>query len=169
MNDHDIIIVIDDDRIYNNFLIERFLHYHKEHPNTVLCGSGCDINRLTNNIVTHNTNKKLPRGNFLIESGYVDILEGCCGFLLNKKLCPFNHNEIFSLNPKDVKYYVDDVWFSGFLTVNNIAIYMIKNEKDETRSINNDIYQLCDRLRLGKNVECVKYFTEKYNIWTSKN
>jgi hypothetical protein len=166
MSDEDIIIVIDDDRNYNNRLIETFLSYHNEYPNKILTGTGWDISEISNNEIFHE-NVKNPRGRWLHEDGYVNILGGCCGFLLMKCQCPFNYKEIFQLTPQDLKYYVDDVWLSGFLTLNNEDIYMIKNYtlQDEPRNPNDSISALCDANRTHKNIACIKFFIEKYNIW----
>ena len=92
---------------------------------------------------------------------------GCCGFLISKKNCPFNHKEIFELDNNDEKYYVDDVFISGFLTLNNTDIYIIPNtiHRDENRSINDKIYSLTDNTRMQKNIKCIQYFKNKYNIW----
>ena len=166
MVDDDIIIIIDDDRIYNNKLIESMLNYHKININKVLTIAGWDIEVISNNYIK-TTNKKLPRGIEFKSDGYVDILGGCCGFLITKKLCPFNHKEFFELNPKDDKYYVDDVLISGFLTLNNTDIYIIPNAifGDEERSINDSINPLYDNTRTQKNITCIQYFKNKYNIW----
>ena len=168
MSNDDIIIVIDDDRIYNNKLIENFLKFSKNNITKVLTVAGWDIETLTNNKYKTN-NKKQPRGIEYSKAGYIDILGGCCGFLLTKKNCPFNYKEIFEINSNDEKYYVDDVFISGFLTLNNIDIYIIPNAifNDESRHINNNIYPLLTNPsdRLKKNTKCIEYFINKYNIW----
>lgn len=168
MSNDDIIIVIDDDRIYNNKLVENFLKYSKNNITKVLTVAGWDIETLTNNKYKTKI-KKQPRGIEYSNPGYIDILGGCCGFLLTKKNSPFNHKEIFEINSNDEKYYVDDVFISGFLTLNNIDIYIIPNAifNDESRNINNNIYPLLTNPadRLKKNTKCIEYFINKYNIW----
>ena len=137
-----------------------------ENINKVLTIAGWDIERLTNNYIK-TYNKKQPRGVEYNNEGYTDILGGCCGFLITKKICPFDYKEIFELNPNDEKYYVDDVFISGFLTLNNTDIYLIPNtiRRDEQRSINDGINRLEDHTRLQKNIKCIQYFKNKYNIW----
>lgn len=168
MSNNDIIIVIDDDRLYNNNLIQNFLFYHRQHEDKVLTVAGWDIDVITNKKINY-LNKKLPRGIDFKECGFTNILGGCCGFLITKKLCPFNNKEIFNLYPTDDKYYVDDIWISGFITLNNIDIYMIPNfiKNDEIRHINDYINPLCDNQRTNKNIFCIQYFINKYNIWNN--
>jgi len=166
MSESDIIIVIDDDRNYNNRMIENFLYFHKIIPLKALTVAGWETETITNNKVAFQ-NKKSPRGVEFHKPGYIDVLGGCCGFLLTKSMCPFNHDEIFALLPDDAKYYVDDVWFSGFLTVNGTDIYLVPNVTriDEPRNINNSISGLFDYSRNDKNAFCANYFRDKYNIW----
>jgi len=168
MNDDDIIVVIDDDRIYNTNFIKNNLDFHKIYSDKVLTVSGWDIEMITLNKYIIN-NKNQPRGIEFTSSGYIDFIGGCCGYLLNKKMCPFNYKEIFELHPNDTNYYVDDIWISGFLTLNNIDIYMIPNAifADEIRQQNNDICGLADNTRGDKNIKCIEYFRDKYNIWKS--
>jgi len=169
MSDDDIIIIVDDDRIYNENLIKNMLFFENKHKNKVLTIAGWDIEKITNNKYVIN-NKKQPRGIEFIKDGYIDILGGCCGFLINKKICPFNNTEIFNLNKDDDKYYVDDIWISGFLTLNNIDIYLVPNSinADEKRHHNDYICPLADNTRNYKNTKCIDFFRDKYNIWKDK-
>ena len=165
MNENDVIIVIDDDRIYNVDLIKNMLNYHKIYSDKVLTTAGWDVETLSKYEIQ---NKKQPRGIEYKKCGYSDFLGGCCGFLLSKKMCPFNYNELFDLNPSDDCYYVDDIWLSGFLKLHNIDIYMIPNSifMDELRHNNDNITPLYDNNRSTKNIKCIEYFRNKYNIFT---
>jgi hypothetical protein len=164
MNDDDIIIVVDDDRIYNENLIKNMLNYHKIYPDKTLTVSGWDVETLSQ---YKTENKKQPRGVEFKKCGYSDFLGGCCGFLLNKKMCPFRYDEIFDLNPTEDYYYVDDIWISGFLTLHNTEIYIVPNSifGDEKRSDNDSISPLYDKTRSTKNMKCIEYFRNKYNIF----
>ena len=167
MCDDDIIIVVDDDRNYNNKMIEGMLNYHRQYPNAALTIAGWDIEALTRNKIQYEKTK-MPRGMSDFKSfGYVDILGGCCGFLLTKSGCPFNHSMIFALKPNDPKYYVDDVWLSGFLTLNGVDIYIIPNvtTRDEPPTVNNYICPLANETREPKNIACIEYFRKNYGIW----
>lgn len=166
MSNDDIIIVIDDDRIYNHDFIKNMLYYHNIYLDKALTIAGWDIETISNNKYIIN-NKKQPRGIEYIKCGYSDLLGGCCGFLITKKMCPFGYNEIFNLDSTNYCYYVDDIWISGFLTLNNIDIYLIPNSigGDEMRQINDTITPLADNTRTTKNIKCIEYFRNKYNIW----
>lgn len=166
LSNEDIIIIIDDDRFYNKYLIENMLYYHKKNKNKVLTIAGWEIETVTKNHIKTKKRKK-PRGKEFKNEGYIDILGGCCGFLITKGLCPFNNKEIFNINHKDVKYYVDDILISGFLTVNNTDIYIIPNKitKEEFRTNNDTINELCDNTRKQKNIKCIEYFKNNYKIW----
>ena len=166
MSEEDIIIVIDDDRIYNTDLIKNMIYYHKLYPDKALTVAGWEIEDLAKKKFIIN-NKKQPRGIEFLTCGYIDFIGGCCGFVLNKKMCPFQYEELFDLHPDDNNYWVDDIWISGFLTLSNIDIYIIPNAifNDEIRSINNQISPLYNDERREKNIKCIEYFRDKYNIW----
>lgn len=167
ISDDDVIIVIDDDRIYNKNLISNFLQYHELDKSKVLTAAGLDIEILSKNSIKTKNKKKQPRGNFLDNNGYTDTLMACCGFLITKKLCPFNHKELFEVKSSDDRYYVDDILISGFLTLNNTDIYLIsdKNCSDEERGPNDTICALYDNTRTEKNISCIKYFINNFDIW----
>ena len=156
-----IIICIDDDRVYNPNMIETFMSYINEHE--VLTVAGWDISTISKNALSHEPTL-LPRGIEFTQAGYIDILGGCCSFALTKNKSPLDDPDIYLLSPDDPKYYVDDVWISGFLTKNNIPIYMIPND-DAKRSHNDYVFPLYDHTRTDKNIACILYFREKYNIW----
>jgi hypothetical protein len=147
-------------------MIENFLYYHTANPSKVLTVAGWGIEDVTDNAVSYQ-HKNYPRGEGFNTPGYVDVLGGCCGFLLTISMCPFNHDEIYTLTKEDAKYYVDDIWFSGFLTLNGTDIYLVPSATkiDEPRNINNGISGLADSSRIHKNTACANYFRDKYNIW----
>jgi len=130
--------------------------------------AGWEITALTKNKIVYNPPASAsPRGVEFKKSGYIDILGGCCGYLLTKARSPFHDEEIFKLNPKDTNYYVDDIWFSGFFTHHKIPIRQIPNftERDETRNANNCISELASNNRINQNIECIQYFIDTYAIW----
>ena len=168
--DTDIIVIVDDDRTYNQHLISNFIDYRKEFPDNVLTVAGWEINALTKNKLKYSSSK-VPRGIEFRKSGFIDILGGCCGFSLTKKQCPFNRQEIFDLNPADISYYVDDIWFSGFITLNNCDIMLVPNsiQRDEQRNINNNISELASPDRMNQNAKSIQYFIDNYKIWSMPN
>jgi hypothetical protein len=166
MLDEDLIIVVNDDRNYNNRMIENFINYHTRYPNYALTVAGWTIETIINTKWQQYTSKH-PRGVDFCTFAEIDVLGGCCGFLLTKANCPFNRPEIFELDYKDSKYYADDIWFSGFLKLNGINIFLIPNtiNLDEQRNDNDYIYPVEYEMKEWKNSLCIEYFREMYGIW----
>jgi len=166
MTDDDIIIVLDDDRNYNNRMVENFVHYNTIYPDKAMTIAGWEIEVVTDGKVSY-PKRKLPRGREFHSCGHIDVLGGCCAFALTKRMCPFNNDEIFKLTKEDPKYYVDDIWLSGFLTLNGTDIYIVPNStrSDEPRNVNNNINPLCNSNRNKINTICAEYFRVKYNLW----
>jgi hypothetical protein len=167
MNNNDIIIIVDDDRIYNYNFIENFINYHKKYPDYVLTSAGWEIELLSHNKLKYNK-QLFPRGIEFKDCGFIDILGGCCGFLLTKNMCPFNNKEIFNIDNNDSKFYQDDVIISGFLTINKTKIFLIVGN-DEKRSINDTVNALAsingNFNRQNCNYNSIKHFIDNYNIW----
>lgn len=163
LDNKDLIIVIDDDRIYQPTLIENFLKNHDLNPEYVLTVAGWNIETLSD----YTCLKTLePRGIEFIKNGFIDILGGCCGFALPKKLFPLCE-DILKLDKNDSKYYVDDIWISGFLTLFKIPIYNIIGT-DQIRHPNDSIDSLVSNITFARkkcNNDCIKFFRETYRIW----
>ena len=62
ISDDDVIIVIDDDRIYNKNLISNFLQYHELDKSKVLTAAGLDIEILSKNSIKTKNKKKYNQG-----------------------------------------------------------------------------------------------------------
>jgi hypothetical protein len=162
ISDDSVIICVDDDRYYHCGMVEMFVRNVAEKRAITI--AGWDINTISNNMLSY-LYLNMPRGIEYVSPGYIDILGGCCGFALLKNDCPFADKTIFMLNADDPKYYVDDVWISGFLTMNKISIYMIPGYGDAQRLLNDSISPLYDNTRTAKNIFCITYFRDNYNIW----
>tara|TARA_R110000868_G_scaffold410375_1_gene698219 strand:+ start:17 stop:724 length:708 start_codon:yes stop_codon:yes gene_type:complete len=161
MNDYDLkpddyIIVCDDDRMYYPNLVRDFIIRHNTEPGNVYSQAKWDISDLTNG--------EYYGGN---------ILGGCCGFIIQRKDCPFHFPELFShLNPTDSKYYVDDVYLSGWLTINKINILGMPRQPDAFRTKNDKICELFTRSdfpRTKSNTECAAWFYINHNLYQKKN
>lgn len=168
MTDQDIIIVVDDDRDYHPNMIANFLNYHRKYPDFALTVAAWEVESFVTE--GERADKKIPRGVPYKEEGYTDILGGCCGFLITKNQCDtlFSKPEFFDmLNPADSKFYVDDVWISGFLTLHNIVIFMIPSTTgvEEERNHNSIISALFDTTRKQKNRDCILFFRNRYDVW----
>ena len=148
----DYIIVCDDDRMYEPNMIRDFIIKHKSNPGKVYSQARWDISDITN-------------------GSYSDgaIVGGCCGFIIQRKDCPFNFYDIFfELNSKDSKYYVDDVWLSGWITLNGIEILGMPAKPDARRTKNDRICELVTRTdfpRTKSNTECAAWFHTHHNLY----
>jgi hypothetical protein len=156
MEEHDYIIVVDDDRMYEPDMVRDFIRSHINDPGKVYTQACWDISTLTNG--------EYSNGN---------ILGGCCGFIIQRKDCPFRFMNMFTdLDHNDAKFYVDDVWLSGWIKMNGVQICgMPYNKPDAYRTKNDKICELLLRTdfpRTRSNTECAKYFHDKYNFYLKK-
>jgi hypothetical protein len=74
----DLVVYVDDDRLYDLQMVERYLEHKKQHPsNTVIGGSG--------EVLSHPTALGKPSEYaFQTHPGYVNVLDGCNGVLIEK-------------------------------------------------------------------------------------
>lgn len=151
----DYIIVCDDDRMYEPDMVKDFILAHKENPGTVYSQARWDIFDITNGAYAGG-----------------GILGGCCGFIIQRKDCPFHFPEMKSgINPRDSKFYVDDVWLSGWITVNGIEIRGMPRKPDARRTANDRICELNERTdfpRLKSNTECAAWFHKYHHLYQKK-
>ena len=170
INEEDIVIICDDDRVYYNTFIKELVEKHYEIPECVICTRSQDY----------------P----IDYDGYCKIFCGEGGVLFTNNTIP-RHQKLFNLNSKKPEYYVDDVWLSGFVNVNKTPIYKIKGFEGNTPKhkipknshslstiqtknvkkilnvqgfeVNVNLHTSFDREFC--NEKCKKYFRKKYNIF----
>ncbi|AEQ32808.1 class I SAM-dependent methyltransferase [Megavirus chiliensis] len=160
----DIIVVCDDDREYDFHFIRNLVDGLASKPKHTITNAGWEIETLSE----YTYDKiDLPRGKEYINSGYIDILGGCCGFAL---LYKYINKEMININKDVLSYYVDDVWISGHLTISGIKIWMLGNSSDAQRTNNDLINALSNDNQHRKvcNNYTIKYFIDKYGIWQNK-
>lgn len=157
MNDLDLepddyIIVCDDDRMYEPNMVLDFVLAHSANPRKVYSQARWDISDITNNAYSGG-----------------GILGGCCGFIIQRRDCPFQFPELFTeIHHKDPKFYVDDVWLSGWITLNGIDILRMPEKTDAHRTQNDRICELNERKdfpRLKSNTECAAWFHKYHNLY----
>lgn len=159
LHEDDIIIICDDDREYHNDFVKNLVNGVLDKPECCVTNAGWDIETLSP-YTYQKTN--LPRGIEYKKSGYIDILGGCCGFALLYKI--FSSNNEF-LTVDSAAFFVDDVWISGHLAVQNTKIWMLDNGTDATRTVNDNIDPLANSNRTEYNTLAINYFIKKYKIW----
>ncbi|AVL94957.1 glycosyltransferase [Moumouvirus australiensis] len=160
----DIIIVCDDDREYDFHFVRNLVEGLALKPNHSVTNAGWEIETLSE----YSYEKiDLPRGKEYTNSGYVDILGGCCGFALFYKNI---NGEMLQINKDLLSFYVDDVWISGHLTVSGTKIWMLGNSPEAKRTNNDTINALSNNNAHRKicNNFTVKYFIDNYDIWKNK-
>lgn len=106
---------------------------------------------------------------FVRTSGYADILEGYCGVVVRPS---FFGPEVFDIPP--VLWSVDDVWLSGNLERNGIAIWI---DKSIPRPRPNDLASSETPLlesvidghdRWSADRACIRHFRKTSGIWTPR-
>jgi len=168
IKDNDIVIVCDDDRIYDIDFVSELIKEKSLYPDYCICNTGWDIDKISEYTYTR---KSFPRHNYdIITSGFVDVLGGCCGFALYKNQIPIN-DEFYNIDKTSPYFLVDDIWISGFLALNNIKIWHIYYDtwKDPIRT-NNDLIDALSGLKdeLKQNIcnkHCIQHFRETYGVW----
>lgn len=109
LNHDDILIVCDDDRNYDNFLVEDLVDSINIYQNCAVANVGWDLEELSGF-----TFPKInyPHGINFQKEGFVDILGGCCGFAVRYSYLS-SECDILDINPNIHHFFVDDVWISG--------------------------------------------------------
>ena len=108
-----LLIILDDDQVYQRTMISNFIKYHKKHNKSVLCNRGRILKSdfiYNNSDIILSSKIKTPKP--------VDIITGVGAYLLIPDM--FN-STIWDYEgaPKGA-FYMDDIWISGYLAKNNI-------------------------------------------------
>jgi len=152
LDDEDYIIVCDDDRSYEPNMVLDFVLAQSANPGKVYSQALWDISDITAGAYSGG-----------------GILGGCCGFIIQRRDCPFHFPELFNgLDSKDAKFYVDDVWLSGWITLNGIDILGMPQKPEAHRTKNDRICELNERKdfpRLKSNTECAAWFHKYHNLY----
>ena len=148
-DDDDKVIIVDDDRIYDEDLIKRLVQFSSEFPNYVITEAGWTIT-------------KSIQGIEYKKEGVVDILGGCCGALIKKR---FFRKEVLSI-PNNPCFFVDDIWFSGHSLV---PIYVTGSKgRDAIRHSADAVDSLCDETVVSRKDAtefAINYFRLNYKKW----
>lgn len=97
--------------------------------------------------------------------GYVDLLHGFGGVVVRPEFFVAADSRI-----PDHMWAVDDIWLSGILTIRNIPIYVpggIVRPKHHAAANSNPLSGTVNHglNRDEANIEGIKYFQDKHNIW----
>lgn len=106
------------------------------------------------------------RRNYFSRSGYIDIGEGCGGFLVEPG---YFARDAWDIPP--VMWAVDDVWLSGQLARNGVPIWLEAHADRFTTEPSQTVAPLHaavidDANRKQANLACAIHMRETYGIWT---
>lgn len=163
-NKDTIIIIVDDDIIYGTKMVESHIYeFYRRKCKDALTIFGWSINKNLNII---RGVKTFPRY-FGIKK--VDLLAGYSSFLVTPEMFPPGIFD-YSKAPKEC-IYVDDVWISGWLTVNKINIYSLgcNHNNISLSDINNAVFSnaLSSTINATEhnNNVAIKWFHTVHGIW----
>ena len=122
------IVVVDDDIVYHSHTVEHLVKRYEE-LNTQF-KKDTDKFAVTNFGVNVNKHGKVPLSNwgritsFIKAERQTDILQGFSGYVVTGALFP---QEVFNMadGPKEA-FFVDDVWFSGWLGHNGVKVRQLR-------------------------------------------
>lgn len=115
---HDLVLVVDDDRIYPPDLVARFRNWHRSHPDAALGLRGGTISPVGESLGlrTHfGTEVETPRA--------VDILMGTWGYLVQGRFFDDRLRDYSGFPPE--AFYVDDVWVHGNLARSGVPRLLV--------------------------------------------
>lgn len=186
------LLLCDDDRAHDSNWLKRLSDARTLRPSDIICERGWNVDErfgfmINDEEISKNRARQAPSGGRTVgyriaralslgllhpprrlysKSGYVDIFEGFLGALIPPNAF---HRHVFEI-PESM-WMVDDVWLSGMATIAKTKIWV----HDTPRPVFSDgkvdrIEALRDFSFDGNNredseLQCTKYFREKYGIW----
>jgi hypothetical protein len=98
--------------------------------------------------------------------GRVDIAKGYGGVLIRPSFLPETAFDI-----PDLLWTVDDIWLSGQMALNRVAIRKVSKREKSTKTPLAEVAALIDfvdhdRGRDAANLACIRHFQENFGIWT---
>lgn len=174
------IIYCDDDRIYPSNWCQALSDCSDQFPNDCICNFGEKVdellirtraglshrkflNVLTLGYTSHIARKRVRA--FKNKDQITDIAKGFGGVLIKPKF----FNSSVSTIPK-FAIPVDDIWLSGKLAINGVAIRKIskgiscgKTRNDELLPLEKTLFNALDRYKL--NLDAIRHLRAEYKIW----
>jgi hypothetical protein len=171
-----LIITVDDDIIYPPNMIEVFLKYHQQHPNSALCSAGLILG---NKIFRYSIKFNQAKNNYWFTMSVpkkgrpVDIIYGYSGALYKRSFFPsydkFKSNVLSKLNNIDL-YRNDDIVISFYLNREKVERRIIKMPEVTSNSgddaLSGDPFKFFQSLRrsvkLCENMNWVRKYEKVY-------
>jgi hypothetical protein len=177
------LLLCDDDRIYDPGWARRFALAREEHPDCLITEDGANVpdheERLAPQAIRRRKdwNYRLVRAASLglykpprwCGSGYLDLFKGYSGALLRPDFVPD-----FAFDIPELLWTVDDVWLSGCLVTNGVAIWLnadcpISKERHVARRDALLAFSHLGNDRRQANRNCWNWFKDNKAIWQSGN
>ena len=179
------VIFCDDDKIYDPNWAARLINAAQKNPDCAIAKEGSDLRHIsifnwsgTSVSRAERIKKDLkyrlrralslgkwkPRKN--VASGYVDVLEGWGGVSIYPR---FFTKQAFDI--PDCAWMVDDIWLSGQLEVNDIKIWLTKDEDIRTKGGHNELetplrkQEVNGHGRFQLNQGAIEHFRNNLGIW----
>jgi FkbM family methyltransferase len=152
----DIIITIDDDVIYHEGMIEKFLIKTKQYPDSVLCYRGRKLGKSYNESI-------LYRCNEINGDVDVDLVTGTWGVLYKPR---FFNESIFEEQKNPKIFLTDDILISGHLAKYNINRKTIYHMYPMVPQDNHRLNSLWEKNKNGANNNASIKIYEKYIMST---
>lgn len=177
------ILYCDDDRIYHPDWAQRMIDESDRFPEDCICEAGERVAvtqaRAFGNTWRYQLYTKLSLGLYghlhrrrirALDPGHglVDIAKGYGGVLVRPD---FLTEAAFDI--PDILWTVDDVWLSGQMALNGVKIRKITRQVHSTKTEVADVDALLDLVvaeqgRDAANLACIRYFQDRYGIWTDR-
>lgn len=126
-NPDKLIIVLDDDQIYPKGLVENYVKWSKELPDSAMTLSGWTVP----NSFDHGDKKQIygaivrvyRRDTSIKTPVRVDCLQGAASFAVKPKM--FDGGVFDFANAPKEAFFVDDIWLSGNLSRNHVSVHVV--------------------------------------------
>lgn len=163
-NSNNIIISIDDDKIYFNNTLEDLLNGYKR--NNCICarkGSILNFYLKQNSANKINAREQILRSADLTEDKQINIVFGTGGVLYKPSFFNDNIMEEICKLPNEA-FYVDDVVISSFLMKNNIKMILVKCIKNDFQKKHDHVKcGIMDRSSISQNINRLGVLNYKNN------
>lgn len=132
---HDyILIIVDDDQIYQRTMISNFIKHHKTYKDFILCNRGRKLEKSM-----FYCNSEVILGTKIKDVTEVDIITGVGGYLINPELVDSSLWD-YSDSPEGA-FYMDDIWISGYFAKRGIKRLVVPSQSEILYRSKRDLHQ----------------------------
>ncbi|WP_424962262.1 hypothetical protein [Ekhidna sp.] len=169
-----LILVVDDDKMYPPNYVNEFERTEKEHPECILAASGWRVPKdLIDKPTTLRSNLlKIPptpvKGTRIKDLYKTDIIQGYSGYLIKPKFFDLDTIKDYSDAPEQIKF-VDDIWISAHSKVDKFVLPL--KRYCYTSPVNQSFFKSTSLAKINNwnrnnadrnNTVALKYFKDKW-------